>query len=57
MVTKDLAYFEERARTEIEMARRATHEGAMKAHFEMATAYLYRIHGDSRYSRVNAIVI
>jgi hypothetical protein len=57
MINDDFAYFEDRARREIELAQRATHTGAVKAHYEMATAYLDRIHGDSPVAIPNALLV
>jgi len=57
MVNEDLAYFEARARREIELAQRATHAGAVRAHYEMATAYLDRIHGDTPVAMPNALLV
>jgi hypothetical protein len=47
MPTDDLNYYERRAEAEIEMAQRAQHRRAVQAHYELASAYLDRIHGDS----------
>ena len=57
MVNEDAVYFEARARREIELAQRATHAGAVKAHYEMATAYLDRIYGDRPESVPNALLV
>jgi hypothetical protein len=46
MPRDDLTYYEKRAETEIELAQRATHASVVRAHYELATAYLDRIHGD-----------
>jgi hypothetical protein len=46
MMSDDEDYYERRAETEIELAQTATHAGAVRAHYEMATAYLDRVHGD-----------
>jgi hypothetical protein len=42
----DRDYYERRAEAEIELARQARHRAAVQAHYEMASAYLDRIHGD-----------
>jgi hypothetical protein len=47
MAFDDAEYFERRAEQEIELAQRARHEGAVSAHYRLASAYLDRIHGDS----------
>ena len=46
MVRDDLNYYEQRAEAEIAMAQRATHAEVVRAHYELATAYLDRIHGE-----------
>ena len=40
----EIGYFLERARTEIRQAQRATKPEAAIAHFQLADAYLQRIH-------------
>jgi hypothetical protein len=40
-------YYERRAEAEIELAQVARHRRAVQAHYELASAYLDRIHGDS----------
>ena len=45
MTGEDATYFELRAEEEIEMARRADDSRAVQAHYELAAAYLDRIHG------------
>ena len=47
MTIDDQDYFEQRAEAEIGLAQAATHEEAVRAHYEMASAYLDRIHGDT----------
>lgn len=47
MTTDDQDYFEQRAEAEIGLAQTATHAAAVRAHYEMASAYLDRIHGES----------
>ncbi len=42
----EVAYFQQRAEDEIELAQRATHSRAVQAHYRLASAYLDRIHGD-----------
>lgn len=46
MTTDDQNYFEQRAEAEIGLAQAATHAEAVRAHYEMASAYLDRIHGE-----------
>jgi len=47
MSHEEREYFERRAEAEIELARSAQHRRAVQAHYELASAYLDRIHGDS----------
>jgi hypothetical protein len=47
MTAEELAYFEQRAEAEIEMAQRADHVRVVQAHYELASAYLDRIHGET----------
>ena len=42
----DLEYYERRAEAEIEAAQQARHRAVVQAHYELASAYLDRIHGD-----------
>lgn len=44
MSRDDPAYLEQRAETEIELARSATDPRAVQAHYELANAYLDLIH-------------
>jgi hypothetical protein len=46
MSTLDAEYLERRAEAEIALAQRATDERVVKAHYELATHYLDRLHGD-----------
>jgi len=46
-MSDDRDYFERRAETEIKLAQRATHASAVNAHYQMASAYLDRIHGET----------
>ncbi|MGZ8282286.1 MAG: hypothetical protein ACXWUN_04945 [Allosphingosinicella sp.] len=57
MSVEDVTYYEQRAQTEIELAQRATHTNAAQAHYEMATAYLDRIHGAGPTSKPNALLV
>jgi hypothetical protein len=47
MSPKEMAYFETRAEAEISLAQQARHARAVKAHYELASAYLDRIHGET----------
>jgi hypothetical protein len=47
MSPEEVTYFEERAEAEIAMAQQASHASVVKVHYELASAYLDRIHGDT----------
>lgn len=47
MSHQDVNYYEKRAEMEIEMASQSESPAAVQAHYELATAYLDRIHGDA----------
>ncbi|HEX8572338.1 MAG TPA: hypothetical protein VF759_06270 [Allosphingosinicella sp.] len=47
MSHEEQEYFERRAEAEIALAQAAAHARAVQAHYELASAYLDRIHGDS----------
>ena len=47
MSQEEREYFERRAEAEIALAQQAPHRRAVKAHYELAAAYLDRIHGDA----------
>jgi hypothetical protein len=46
MSQDDLLYYERRAEAEITAAQQARHRAVVQAHYELASAYLDRIHGD-----------
>jgi hypothetical protein len=46
MSHEDQQYYERRAEAEIALAQQADHGAAVRAHYELASAYLDRIHGD-----------
>ena len=45
MVADDLEYLEHRAEAEIALAQNASDARVVNAHYQMATAYLDRLHG------------
>ena len=55
MSPEELAYFESRAEAEIALAQQARHARVVKAHYELASAYLDRIHGDRPKAAPNAL--
>ena len=57
MSREELEYYEQRAEAEIELAQRAHHVRAVQAHYQMASAYLDRIHGESPVSAPNLLSI
>jgi hypothetical protein len=46
MSREEQEYFERRAEAELMLAQAAEHKRAVQAHYELASAYLDRIHGD-----------
>jgi hypothetical protein len=46
MSQDDLLYYERRAEAEIAAAQQARHQAVVQAHYELASAYLDRIHGN-----------
>jgi hypothetical protein len=46
MATEDRDYYERRAEAEIALAQQAKDCRVVQAHYELASAYLDRIHGD-----------
>ncbi len=45
MSTDERTYYEKRAEAELELAQRAKHPEAVKAHYELAGFYLDRVYG------------
>ena len=46
MSRNEAEYYEHRAEVQIELAQKATDAKAVKAHYELATAYLDKVHGE-----------
>ena len=46
MAETDLAYYQQRAEQELELAQRAEDARAVQAHYALATFYLEKIHGE-----------
>jgi hypothetical protein len=46
MSHEEQEYYERRAEAELALAQAAAHRRAVQAHYELASAYLDRIHGD-----------
>ena len=57
MSCDDVEYFERRAEAELELARAASHRKVVQAHYELASAYLDRIHGAGLRRSPNALNI
>lgn len=53
MSRDDVDYYQSRAEAEIELAQRADHQRAVQAHYQLASYYLDRIHGDEPKSGPN----
>ena len=51
MTGDDVAYLEQRAEEEIELAQQSEDSRAVQVHYELANVYLERIHGDPEPSR------
>jgi hypothetical protein len=47
MSREDIDYYQQRAELQIELARRADNPNVVKAHYQLASAYLDRIEGAS----------
>jgi len=47
MSQEEQEYLERRAEAELALAQAAAHRRAVQAHYELASAYLDRIHGDA----------
>jgi hypothetical protein len=47
MSQEEQEYYERRAEAELRLAQAAAHRRAVQAHYELASAYLDRIHGDA----------
>ncbi len=47
MSRNEAEYYERRAEIQIELAQKATDAKAVKAHYELATAYLDKVYGDA----------
>jgi hypothetical protein len=47
MSPEEMSYYESRAEAEIALAQQARHAHVVRAHYELAAAYLDRVHGDT----------
>ena len=56
MSQEEQEYFERRAEAELALAQAAEHKRAVQAHYELASAYLDRIHGDEPRSDPNFLL-
>jgi len=56
MSPEEEAYYERRAEAEIALAQKAQHTRAVKAHYELASAYLDRIHAQIRSERARPLI-
>jgi hypothetical protein len=43
----EMSYLEQRAESQLELARRATHPAAVRAHYQLAEMYLDKLYGES----------
>jgi hypothetical protein len=46
MSSHEMSYLEQRAESQLELARRATHPAAVRAHYQLAEMYLDKLYGD-----------
>ena len=53
MSQRDIDYYQRRAEAEIELAQRSDDFRAVRAHYELASAYLDRIHGETPHAGPN----
>jgi hypothetical protein len=47
MPREEMEYWQSRAEAEIELAQRASHSKAVQAHYQLASAYLDMVHGET----------
>lgn len=47
MPREEMEYWQSRAEAEIELAQQASHSKAVQAHYQLASAYLDMVHGDT----------
>jgi HEPN domain-containing protein len=45
MSSHEMSYLEQRAESQLELARRATHPAAVRAHYQLAEMYLDKLYG------------
>lgn len=57
MSRDEITYYQSRAEAEIEAAQRARHARVVQVHYQLASAYLDRIHGDSPKAGPNSLTI
>jgi hypothetical protein len=55
MPREEMEYFESRAEAELALAQQASHSRAVQAHYQLASAYLDLIHGDTPVSEPNPL--
>jgi hypothetical protein len=47
MSSHEISYLELRAESQLELARRATHPAAVRAHYQLAEMYLDKLYGEA----------
>jgi hypothetical protein len=55
MPREEMEYYESRAEAELALAQRASHSRAVQAHYQLASAYLDLIHGDTPVAEPNLL--
>jgi uncharacterized protein YijF (DUF1287 family) len=51
MSTEEAEYYQSRAEAEVALAQQASHQAVVRVHYQLASAYLDRVHGDTPRSR------
>lgn len=55
MPPEEMEYYQSRAEAEIELARQASNSKAVQAHYQLASAYLDMIHGETPVAEPNLL--
>ncbi|CAA9537092.1 MAG: hypothetical protein AVDCRST_MAG23-1484 [uncultured Sphingosinicella sp.] len=53
MPREEMEYFQSRAEAEIALAQQASHSRAVQAHYQLASAYLDMVHGETPVAEPN----
>jgi len=55
MPREEMEYYQLRAEAEIRLAQQASHSKAVQAHYQLASAYLDMVHGDTPVAGPNSL--